>query len=240
MRFKLLAVVLFAWLSIWTTGCNRWGLGSSGYEGYTTGAGGAGPSCGAPMTGQGGAGGGGVGGAGGGSFGSGAGGATVSSGAGGGSFGSGAGGGSPGESPEGFGFCGSDVCAGQCPVITGGNSFDASDFVFVTTVPDDGQDGAGGWQQAIATLKFVRWTSTIFPQRWSCPVTVGMPIRSAAWGTWSASKAATVTAAIATLASENVTHETPDLTGVLFCSAFKDEMLSLFKMQFAGLGARVN
>jgi hypothetical protein len=74
------------------------------------------------------------------------------------------------------------VCSGQCPSITVGgvNQFDASDFIFVTVVADDGKDGAGGWQQAVATLKFVRWTTTILPERWTCPRTVSTSASGAA------------------------------------------------------------
>lgn len=36
-------------------------------------------------------------------------------------------------------------------------------FHFVETLKDDGNDRAGGWQEATARLKFCEWRSTILP-----------------------------------------------------------------------------
>src|SRR5262245_1060787 len=69
-------------------------------------------------------------------------------------------------------YC-SGQCAAKCPT-SGVSGFASSVFKFTTTVPDDGEGKAGGWQEATATLNFFRWTS-LLPEAWSCTVTVGMP-----------------------------------------------------------------
>lgn len=94
-----------------------------------------------------------------------------------------------------------DVCGGNCSSGGAGNNADSSApdmqsggfsptaFKFVSTIPDDGEGPAGGWQEAFVTLKFFRWVS-IFPETWTCSFKVGMPLRTAIRGTISPAWAA--------------------------------------------------
>jgi len=117
--------------------------------------------------------------------------------------------------------------------------FSPSVFKFVTTVPDDGKEDSTGWQQASAELNFVD-TRSVIPRAWSCRVRIGMPLRTSALGRISPESAAEMSANIATDASGNVMHRRPEWLTAEFCSAFKDEMLSLFAGRHPRLGARVN
>jgi hypothetical protein len=62
------------------------------------------------------------------------------------------------------------------PFVSTRGGFSPAVFKFVTTVPDDGQGKAGGWQEATATLQFSdgRQVPTLL---WTCTMRVGMPIR---------------------------------------------------------------
>jgi hypothetical protein len=123
-------------------------------------------------------------------------------------------------------YCGGP-CAAKCP--TGGVSgFSPSVFKFTTTVPDDGEGKAGGWQEATGTLNFFRWTS-LLPETWSCTITVQMPLRTEVNGMVSAQTAASVTAGVASQASFTVMGIKPELPPGIFCYKFKEEMRSLFK-----------
>src|SRR5689334_8080314 len=53
-----------------------------------------------------------------------------------------------------------------------------SDFPFVTTVQDDGEGDAGGWQVASATLDFWHVVPPHWPRRWDCALAVEMPLRT--------------------------------------------------------------
>lgn len=56
-----------------------------------------------------------------------------------------------------------------------------SHFQFVVIVPDDGKDGAGGWQAAKANLPFQKFD---FPAliTWYCTLTIQVPIRHSVRG----------------------------------------------------------
>lgn len=122
-------------------------------------------------------------------------------------------------------------CSGQyaAKCRAGGMSgFSPSVFKFATTLPDDGEGKAGGWQQATGTLTFYRWTS-LLPETWSCMVTVGMPLRTELNGKISTQTAASVTAGVATQASFTVMGIKPEVPPGIFCFKFKEEMRSLLK-----------
>ncbi len=133
-------------------------------------------------------------------------------------------------------YC-SGTCAAKCP--TGGVSgFSPSVFKFATTIPDDGKDAGGGYQVASATLSFFRWTSWI-PENWTCSLTVGMPIRTKEYGTFSPTMAASITAGIASDASFSLMKITPELPPGIFCSKLVYTMRDLFKAKYPNLGASV-
>jgi hypothetical protein len=139
-----------------------------------------------------------------------------------------------------FGFC-TGLCTAQCPAVGQGITagFAASVFKFVTIVKDDGQGLGGGWQQAIGTLSFFRWT-TLVPESWTCTITVGMPIRAMNYGVITAAQAANMTAGIATTSSFKVSNQQPNLApGFAFCSTFKLQMQSDFDEQYPKLGVIV-
>jgi hypothetical protein len=131
-----------------------------------------------------------------------------------------------------------NACASQCEAYAAAfGYFDPSIFKFVTIVPDDGQDDAGGWQQATAVLKFVPDDSPSF----TCTITVGMPIRCKAFGVISPTDAATLTAAIVDQSWKAVRKESPDLPSGIFCSTFKAKVKQAFAVpMYQPLGARVN
>src|SRR4051812_6097274 len=116
--------------------------------------------------------------------------------------------------------------------------FSPSVFKFVTTVKDEGEGEAGGWQEASADLNFVD-TQTWIPHAWSCRMTVGMPLRTVALGLISPESAAEMSANIATDASGVVMHSRPEWLAAEFCQALKIQMLSLFAKRYSQLGARV-
>lgn len=129
------------------------------------------------------------------------------------------------------------ACESKCPK-DGVHGFSPSAFKFVTTVEDDGTGEAGGYQAAVATLSFFRWTTWI-PEYWTCPLVVQMPIRTQLYGTISASKAATMTAEIASDVSMTLMKVQPALPSGIFCSKLKLDMRAQFKIKYPMLGATV-
>lgn len=122
------------------------------------------------------------------------------------------------------------------PKFIGIGSFSSSLFKFNKTQEDDGV--GYGWQVAEPTLKFVdgRQEPT---QVWTCTLNVGMPLRTQKLGKILAQWAAETSAEVATAASSAVMHSRSAWTPAAFCKAFKDEMVTLFKSEHEGLGARV-
>lgn len=133
-------------------------------------------------------------------------------------------------------YC-SGACAAKCPP-GGVSGFSPSVFKFKTIIPDDGKDEGGGYQAAVATLSYFRWTS-ILPEQWSCGLTVGMPLRTLANGTVSAAQAATYAADVASTASFTLMSSKPELPQGIFCSKLIYTMRDLFKAKYPGLGATV-
>jgi hypothetical protein len=118
-------------------------------------------------------------------------------------------------------------------------SFSRSLFRFRVTVKDDGKAEPGGWQEATTQLNFVD-ARLLLPKTWSCRVTVGMPLRSSAYGRISTDSAAEMSASVATDASQRVMHRQPEWLTAEFCRAFIIEMKDLFRKNYPGLGAKVS
>ncbi len=123
--------------------------------------------------------------------------------------------------------------------FVGVGGYSAAAFPFVTIVPDDGTDVAGGWQAAVAMLSFYDGRGRIIPDAWSCQVFVGMPIRHTIHGVIIPPKAATVTAAAATDASRMVMHRQSKWLRATFCPAFAAELEAQLNMRMTRLGAKV-
>lgn len=117
-------------------------------------------------------------------------------------------------------------------------SFSPSVFKFVVTIPDDGKDKAGGWQEAVATLNFSdgRQVPTLM---WTCTIKVGMPIRPENYGVISSAVAASMSAAAATTASKAVMHRRPMWIPALYCIHFAKEVESTLNTTWSKLGAKV-
>jgi hypothetical protein len=111
-------------------------------------------------------------------------------------------------------------------------TFGSNDFSFVTTIEDDGEGDGGGWQEAQADLPFARLLS---PQTWHYYLTVGMPLRTMLLGRISPSRAAILSAQVATATGRSLSYKLPPGT---FCNELEDGMRALFAAQ-PGLGARV-
>lgn len=118
-------------------------------------------------------------------------------------------------------------------------AFSPSLFKFATTIPDDGKDAAGGWQEAVADLQFVD-ARHILPRIWSCRVKVGMPLRAEMLGRISAESAAGIAAKIASDASFAVMHRQREWLVADFCNQLEKEMRSTFARAWRPLGARIN
>jgi hypothetical protein len=116
-----------------------------------------------------------------------------------------------------------DEATGEATDDIGGYS--PSLFTFATTVVDDGQGEAGGWQVATATLKFRDFSWTLNPKSWQCSVKVEMPVRSTTNGVIKAEWASQISAAKATDAASIVLHSQDEWPIVeVFCKAFAAEM----------------
>jgi hypothetical protein len=116
-----------------------------------------------------------------------------------------------------------DEATGEAADDIGGYS--PSLFAFATTVVDDGQGEAGGWQVATSTLKFRDFSWTLNPKSWQCSVKVEMPVRSETNGVIKAEWAAQISAAKATDAASIVLHSQDEWPLVeVFCKAFAAQM----------------
>jgi hypothetical protein len=125
---------------------------------------------------------------------------------------------------------------GPVPHAVTVGKFSASLFKFATTIPDDGEGKAGGWQSATATLHFEDARST--PPAWTRPVTVQLPIRSEKRGYISPSKAAEMSAEVATITSMALMGSRDKWIPSLFCSKFKTGMVKVFDVLYPGSGGR--
>jgi hypothetical protein len=150
--------------------------------------------------------------------------------------------GTAGEAPLGdiYVYCDA-ACMTECSPMMG--TFDSSIFKFVTTIPDDGTDKGGGWQQASNELKFRRWTG-LLPESWTCPqITVGMPLRTTATPAITPAYAASITAGIANTATGVLMHPPSgiDPPPGVFCTQLKPTMQQLFDTVYgAKIGAKLS
>ena len=138
-----------------------------------------------------------------------------------------------------YGYCDSG-CVAQCGSALAIGTFAPSIFKFVTTLPDDGKDQAGGWQVANATLSFDRWTG-ILPESWTCDVAFGIPVRTKAYGVISPAYAATVASEVANQATSYLMHNPNEIPKGAFCALLPGEMNKVLFADavYKPLGARV-
>ncbi|WP_437514990.1 hypothetical protein [Sorangium sp. So ce1099] len=133
----------------------------------------------------------------------------------------------------------SGACSSKCPKPGMAHfvwiDFEPSSFPFVTIVPDDGTDKAGGYQQAKANLKF-KHVSSAGTREWYCSLTVKMPLRTELMGKVDALRAAEL--------SEEITEDVGQLMDYnlppgIFCKSFAIQTDAAFKLKYKGLGASV-
>jgi len=117
--------------------------------------------------------------------------------------------------------------------------FSASLFNFKTVVEDDGEGKGGGEQMANATLTFIDGRQ-LFPEMWTCNVTIRMPLRTEAFGKISAQQAAKIAASVSTRASKDVMHSQSSWQPTLFCIRFGNRMQEIFDKDYKGLGGRAS
>jgi hypothetical protein len=118
--------------------------------------------------------------------------------------------------------------------------FGSKAFRFVVEVNDDGEGKAGGWQRAAAKLHFVVHRGVIPTDYWKCPVVVGMPLRSEKEGRISPSRAALLSAEVATevAASMRLSRDWQG-QGAVFCIELRTSMQQMFRDRHPGIGATV-
>jgi len=125
------------------------------------------------------------------------------------------------------------TCAGNISITFG--HYNPSDFPFVTTVQDDGQGSAGGWQVAKVNLEFKRvQVYELTYTAWYCDFNVEMPLRTQAMGTVDATRAATFSVDIADSVGRGMDFSLPQ---GIFCSQFVQKMRDAFKSKYPKLGA---
>ena len=130
-------------------------------------------------------------------------------------------------------------CMAQCGSALAIGTFTPSIFKFVTTIPDDGQDDAGGWQVARPTLSFKRWTR-LLPETWTCDIAFGIPLRTQVYGIISPEYASSVAADIANQATFYLMHHPDEISPAAFCILLPGAMTQALKNPvYKSLGARV-
>jgi hypothetical protein len=135
-----------------------------------------------------------------------------------------------------YDYCDS-ACVAQCGLPLMG-TFASRIFKFVTTIADDGTGTAGGWQVANITLDFDRWTG-LLPETWSCPVAIGFPLRTTAYGIISPAYAAVVSADIANQATSYIMHNPNEITPSMFCNMLPGTMNTVLATpSYKDLGGR--
>ncbi|WP_437756255.1 hypothetical protein [Sorangium sp. So ce1389] len=134
----------------------------------------------------------------------------------------------------------SDACSSKCPPPGMAPwiyvDIDPSEFKFVTIVNDDGEDEGGGWQEARANLDFRRLTIPRKIASWSCPLTIGMPLRTEFLGQIDPIRAASLSEEITEEVANVMDYKLPQVT---FCKKFADMANAAFKSKYPLLGARV-
>jgi len=120
--------------------------------------------------------------------------------------------------------------SGNGPASPQIGSFSPSIFKFITTIPDDGTDESGGWQEAKAAL-YVKRTYLTIEESFTCPqITIGTPLRNKKQGKISAERAARESADVATY----VSHVIRDVPQGIFCFKLKDGMGKMMPQAISG------
>ena len=121
----------------------------------------------------------------------------------------------------------------ECNAI---GSYSPSLFKFTTTLMDDGEGAAGGYQEATApTVKFVDGRQSP-PASWTCSVWVGMPVRTEKEGKISPSRAAEIAADVLTIASGVTMKSKPVWIKGAFCAQLEVDMRRVFKAAYLNVG----
>jgi len=113
----------------------------------------------------------------------------------------------------------------------------ANPWSFTVTIPWDGQDGAGGEQEATAPVEFV--TATMPPHFFSCTVRVRMPVRTVKYKEITRRYAADVTLAVSNEAANLMDWRYWGEPTSVYCRQFVEKMQHVFLERYAGIGARV-
>jgi hypothetical protein len=109
--------------------------------------------------------------------------------------------------------------------------FKPANFAFVTTLPDDGEGLAGGYQESNTILTLTDGVSNVY----SCRIHIGMPLRTVVYGKVPPAAAAIYSANAANAAAAAL-WPTP-FTETIFCLKFKPQIGAEFNVQYRGLGA---
>jgi hypothetical protein len=132
----------------------------------------------------------------------------------------------------------SDACSSKCPpgmATVRHVDFDPSDFPFVTTIPDRGEDEGGGWQVAKANLKSEHMVIPGETTKRNCPITIGMPLRTEETGRIDSTRAASLSEEITEYVANRMDYNIP--SGI-FCKRFAINVRAAFKRKYKSLGAR--
>ncbi|XXY18787.1 hypothetical protein WME88_03935 [Sorangium sp. So ce216] len=116
------------------------------------------------------------------------------------------------------------------------NGFSPTIIKFVTIIEDDGTRTPGGWQEASVDFKIKRWVD-IYPEFWSCQMTIGVPLRNEKQGNITAEMAAVISAKVASTASRKIMKSNMHVPQGIYCFKFTEEMK--VRMPEAVSGARV-
>jgi hypothetical protein len=154
---------------------------------------------------------------------------------------------SEGASPVGISIASSDVdfaAFGQAQPNKGNGpkspqgitvwKFSASEFPFVTTIPDDGTGKAGGWQVAKVNLEFIRIVVPTSMTKWYCPFKIQMPLRTEFMGKVDAQRAAKFSVEITNSVAAGMDRTLPE---GIFCERFMLLTRATFKVTYPFLGA---
>ncbi len=137
-----------------------------------------------------------------------------------------------------YDYCDS-ACVALCGSALGIGTFGPSLFKFVTTVPDDGTDVAGGWQVANPTLTFERWTG-LLDETWTCKIAVGFPLRTQKRGVLSPTLPPVASADTANAAGLYLMTHPEGIPQGIFCALFPGQMeQELAASAYSDIGAKV-
>ena len=114
--------------------------------------------------------------------------------------------------------------------------FRSSEFPFVTIVPDDRADKAGGWQEAKADLEFFKVVVPVSIVKWKCRIAIKVPLRTERMGKIPPSLAADMSAGITNMVTIGMDFDLPQ---GIFCDRFVTEVEATFKATYPKLGSRV-